>query len=252
MLLLFSCWVMSNSLPPHELQHAWLPCPSPSPRVCSNSCPLSQWYYLTISPSAAPFSSCPQIFSSIRVFFNKSALCIRWPKYWSFSISPSNEFSGLISFMIDWFDLLDVQGTVKSLLQHHSSLGVVLQHKSVLTHWFDWSEYSISLAPVTGPSIITWFRSDYPRCFGWNHCMQVWGHPAMPMPLWSGRCVRRKISRSDGWREIELLNLAVYTAHWNPPLTSQVHSSVLLIWVHIWLLTLATKIFPHNTFPSLT
>ena len=63
----------------------------------------------------------PSIFPSIRVFSNESAVFIRWPKYWSFSISPSNEYSGLISFRIDWFDLLAVQGTLKSLLQHHSS-----------------------------------------------------------------------------------------------------------------------------------
>ena len=81
------------------------------------------------------------IFLSIRVFSNESALCIMWPKFWtlSISISPSNEYSGLISFRIDWFDLLAVRGTLKSLLQHHSSLGVVLQHKSVLTLiWLIW------------------------------------------------------------------------------------------------------------------
>ena len=72
----------------------------------------------------------PSIFPSIRVFANESALCIRGPKYWSFSfsISPSNEHSGLISFRLDWFDLLAVQGTLKSLLQHHSSKGSILQH----------------------------------------------------------------------------------------------------------------------------
>ena len=69
----------------------------------------------------------PSIFPSIRVFSSESALCIRWPKYWSFSISPSNEFSGLISFRIDWFELLAVQGTLKSLLQHHSSKASVLR-----------------------------------------------------------------------------------------------------------------------------
>ena len=71
----------------------------------------------------------PSIFSSIRVFSNESALCIRWPKYWSFSfsISPSNEYSGLISFRVDWLDLLAVQGTLKSLLQHHSSKATILQ-----------------------------------------------------------------------------------------------------------------------------
>ena len=72
----------------------------------------------------------PSIFPSIRVFSNKSALRIRWPKYWSFSfsISPSNEYSGLISFRMDWLDLLEVQGTLKSLWQHHSSKASILQH----------------------------------------------------------------------------------------------------------------------------
>ena len=70
----------------------------------------------------------PSIFPSIRVFCKESALCIRWPKYWSFSfsISPSNEYSGLISFRMDWLDLLAVQGTLKSLLQHHSSKASIL------------------------------------------------------------------------------------------------------------------------------
>jgi len=76
-LLLFSCSVVSNSLQPHGLQHARLPCPSSSSRTCSNSCPLSQWCHLTISSSVIPFSSFP----SIRVFSSESALCIRWPKY---------------------------------------------------------------------------------------------------------------------------------------------------------------------------
>ena len=68
----------------------------------------------------------PSVFPSIRVFSNESVLCIRWLKYWSFSISPSNEYSGLISFRIDWFDLLTVQGTLKTLLQHHSSKASIL------------------------------------------------------------------------------------------------------------------------------
>ena len=74
----------------------------------------------------------PSIFPSIRVFSNESALCIRWPNYWrfSFSISPLNEYSGLISFRIDWLDLLAVQGTLKSLLQHHSSKASILQHSA--------------------------------------------------------------------------------------------------------------------------
>ena len=104
---------MSDSLRPHELQHARLPCPSPTPRVCSNSCPLSQWCHPTISSSVALFSH-HQALPSIRVFSSELALCIRWPEYLSFSISPSKEYSGLISFRIDWFDLLAVHGTLKS------------------------------------------------------------------------------------------------------------------------------------------
>ena len=75
-----------------------------------------------------PFLFLPSIFPSIRVFSNESALCIRWPKYWSFSLSPSNEHPGLISFRMDWLDLLSVQGTLKSFLQHHSSKASILQH----------------------------------------------------------------------------------------------------------------------------
>ena len=74
-----------------------------------------------------PFLLLPLVFLSIRILTNESVLCIRWPKYWSFSISPSNEYSELISFKIDWFDLLIVQGTLKSLLQHHSSKASILQ-----------------------------------------------------------------------------------------------------------------------------
>ena len=79
-----------------------------------------------------PLLLLPSVFPSIRVFSNESVLCIRWPKYWSFSfsISPSNEYSRLISFRIDWLDLLAVQGTLKSLLQHHSSKASVLQHSA--------------------------------------------------------------------------------------------------------------------------
>jgi len=90
--------------------------------ILLNSCPLSQWCHPTIL-SCHPFLLLPSIFPSIRVFSNESALRIRWPKYWTFSfnISPSNEYSGLISFRMDWLDLLALHGTVKSLLQHHSS-----------------------------------------------------------------------------------------------------------------------------------
>ena len=120
---------MSSSLKPHGLQHTRLPGPSLSLGVCSNSCPLSQWCHPAISSSVVPLLLLPSIFPSIRVFSNESVLCIRWSKYWSFnfSISPSNEYSELISFRIDWFDLLAVQGTLKSLLQHHSSKAPILR-----------------------------------------------------------------------------------------------------------------------------
>ena len=125
---------MSNSSWPHELQHTWLPCPSPTPRACSNSCPLSRWCHPTIS-SSHPLLLLPSIFPSIRVFSNQSVLHIRWPKYWSFSFSirPSNEYSELISFRMDWLDLLAVQGTFKSLLQHRSSKPSILQCSAFFT-----------------------------------------------------------------------------------------------------------------------
>ena len=112
---------------PHGPQHSRLPCPSPAPGACSNSCPLSWWCYPTISSSVVPFSSRLQSFPA-SVFSNESVLHIRWPKYWSFSfnISPSNEYTGLISFRMDWLDLLAIQGTLKSLLQHYSSKASIL------------------------------------------------------------------------------------------------------------------------------
>ena len=111
------------------------PCPL-SPRVCSNSYPLSQRCCLIISSSAAHrLLLLPSIFPSIRVFSNELALRIRWPKYWSFSvsISPSNEYSGLISFRIDWFYLLAAQGTFKSLPQHHNLKVSVLRRSAFFT-----------------------------------------------------------------------------------------------------------------------
>ena len=122
----FSHSVMSDSLRPHGLQHARPPCPSPTPGVYSNSCPSSQWCHPAISSSVVPFS-CLQSFLASGSFSNESVLRIRWPKYWRFSISSSNEYSGLISFRMDWLDLLAVQGTVKSLLQQHRSKASILQ-----------------------------------------------------------------------------------------------------------------------------
>ena len=100
------------TLQPHESQHARPPCPSPTPRVYTNSCPSS---HLIL---CHPLLLLPSIFPSIRVFFNQSTLCMRWPKYWS--IIPSKEHPGLISFRMDWLELLAVQGTLKSLLQYRS------------------------------------------------------------------------------------------------------------------------------------
>ena len=121
---------MSDCLWPHGLQNTRLPCPSLSPGVCSNSCPLSQWCHPTISASVIPLLLLPSIFFSMRVFSNESAFHIRWPNYGSFSTSPSNEYSWLISFRMDWLDLLAVQGTLKSLLQHHSSKASILWHSA--------------------------------------------------------------------------------------------------------------------------
>ena len=117
---------MSNSLQPHGLQHAGLPCPSLSPRIFSNSCPLSRGAIKSshsLSSSSLAFN-----IGQHQGLYNELTLCNRWPKYWSFSfsISPSNEHSRLTSFRIDWFDLLAVQGTLKSLLQHNSSKASIL------------------------------------------------------------------------------------------------------------------------------
>ena len=121
----FSHSVMSDSLRPHELQHSRPPCPSQSPpKPISIESVMPSNHLILCHPLLLP----PSIFSSIRVFSNESVLHIRWPKYWSFSfsISPFNEYSGLISFRMDWLDLLAVQGTLKSLLQHHSSKASIL------------------------------------------------------------------------------------------------------------------------------
>ena len=128
--LLFTCSVVSDSLWPHGLHHARLPCASLSFRVCSNSYPLSWWCHPTISSSCCPLLLWSSLFSSIRVFFSESAPHIRWPKYLSFSIQYSSEYSGLSSFRIGWFDLLAVQETLKSPLQHHSSKASILQHSA--------------------------------------------------------------------------------------------------------------------------
>ena len=124
--------VVPNSLQPHGLQHTRLPCP------ITNSWNLLKLMSIElVMPSNhlilhRPLLLLPSVFPSIMVSSNESVLRIRWPKYWSFSfsISPSNEYSGLISFRVDWLYLLAVQGTLKSLLQHHSSKASILQHSA--------------------------------------------------------------------------------------------------------------------------
>ena len=128
----FSRSGVSNSLRPHESQHARPPCPSPTPGVYPNSCPWSWWCHSAVS--VVPFSSCPQSLPASESFPMRT-LRMRWPKYWSFSfsISPSNEHPGLISLRMDWLDLLAAQGTLKSLLQHHSSKASIFQHSAFFT-----------------------------------------------------------------------------------------------------------------------
>ena len=125
---------MSDSLRPHESQHARPPCPSPTPRVHSLTSIES------VMPSShlilcRPLLLLPPILPNIRVFSSESTLRMRWPKYWSFSFSiiPFKEHPGLISFRMDWLDLLAVQGTLKSLLQHHSSKASILRRSAFFT-----------------------------------------------------------------------------------------------------------------------
>ena len=158
--MLFSHSDISDSLPPHGWwQHTRLPRPSPSPGAYSNSWPLGWWCHPTISSSVIPFSSHLQSFPASGAF-QMSALRIRWPKYWSFSfnISPSNEYSGLISFRMDWLDLLAVQGTLKSLLQHHSS------------------KWGKSSSGISEP----WSWGEGAHCMPWAHWAGLQGLPGNP------------------------------------------------------------------------
>ena len=129
----FSRSVMSDSLWPHESQHTRPPCPSPTPEVYSNSCPSSRWCHPAISSSVVPFSSCPQSLP-VSGSFPMSQL-FTWGgqsiESFSFSISPSNEHPGLISFRMDWLDLLAAQGTLKSL--QHISKASIFRHSAFFT-----------------------------------------------------------------------------------------------------------------------
>ena len=152
---------MSNSLWLHGLQHTRSPCLSPTPRVYSNSCPLSRWCQPTISSSVIPLSSRLQSSPASESFQMSQLTIIRWPKYWnvSFNISPSSEHSGLISFRMDWLGLLAVQGTLKSLLQHHSSKASILWHSAFfivqLSHPYMTTGKTIALTRRTLVSKVT-------------------------------------------------------------------------------------------------
>ena len=151
----FSCSVVSDSLWPHEAQHPRPPYPSPAPGVYPNSCPLSRWCHPTTSSSVIPFSSCPQSFPASGSFpmsqlFSSGGQSI---KSFSLSISPSNAHPGLISFRMGWLDLLAVQGTLKSLLQHHSSKASILRHSAFfrvqLSHPYMTTGKTIALTILT-------------------------------------------------------------------------------------------------------
>ena len=160
MLLLFNCSVMSNSLWSHGLQHPKLSCASPSSGVCPSSCSL---HYLILW---CPLLLLPTVYPSIRDFSNESSVRIRWPKYWSFGfgVIPSSEYSGLISFRIDWFDLLAVQGTFKRLLQHHYKKVLILRHSAFLI--VQLSHPYMTSSPIqrtwTWESSGRWWRSGRP------------------------------------------------------------------------------------------
>ena len=165
---------MFHSWWPHELQQARLLSPPLSSRVCSNSPPLSQWCYPDHFILCRPLLLLLSIFPSIRVFSNESALHVRRPKHWSFSFSksPSNEYSGLISLRNDWFDLLVVQGTLKSLLQHHSPKASILGRSAFLmvelSHPYMTTEKTIALTivPLLASDVSAFYH------FSWYHqCM---------------------------------------------------------------------------------
>ena len=156
---------MSDSLQPHELQHARFPCPSTVSLILLRFKSAESGMLSSLPSSVTPFSSCHSVFPSIRVFSSESAFSIRWPKYWSFSfsISPASDYSGFISFRIDWFDLLGVQGTLKSLLQHHSLKVSVLRHSTFFLvhlshpnmttrkkHSFDYMDLHAQQGPAIG------------------------------------------------------------------------------------------------------
>ena len=199
-------------------------CSPLSPRVCSNSCPLSWWCYTTMSSSAASFSFCLLSFPSIRVFSNESALCIRWPKYWSFSNRPFNEYSGLISLgLTDLISLLVKDRSrvfSNTTIQKHPSLKLSFLYDSTFTpvhdywknHSFDYMDFVskgmsllfimlfrfiIAFLPRSKCLLISWLQSPSavilePKkiksvtasIFSWSICHEVMGLDFMILDFW--------------------------------------------------------------------
>ena len=152
-----------------SLSNVWLfVTPWPAAHQAPQSSTISQSLFKLMSielvmPSNQPNLYCPllllpTIFFNIRVFSSESALPMRWPKYWSFSFSPSNEYSGLISFRIEWFDLLAVQGTLKGLLQHHNLKALTLQHSAFF-------EVHLTSVQTTGKTIALTVLAKWCLCF---------------------------------------------------------------------------------------
>ena len=212
LLIQFSHSVMSDSLWPHELQHARPPCPSPAPRVYSNSCPSSWWCHPAISSSVIPFSSCPQSlppsgsFPTSRLFaWGGQSIGVS-----ASASSPSNEHPGLSAFRMDWLDLLAVQGTLKSLPHHPSSKASVFQPSAFFTiqrshpymttgkttAWTSWtfvgkvmsllfnmlSSLVITFLPRSKCLLISWLQSSSAvilelqkiKSWHWFHCFPIY------------------------------------------------------------------------------
>ena len=179
---LFSHWVVSDSSPPHELQHARLSCLSLSTGVCLNFCPLSWWHHPAISSSVAPFSSFPQSFPASGSFAVSQLCIIRCPKYWSFrfSIIPSNEYSWLIAFRMDWIELTAVQEALKSLLSPvpqferiNSSVLRLLYGPTLMSIHDYWKNHSFGCTDLCWQSDISAFEYTVYVCHSFSSKEQL-------------------------------------------------------------------------------
>ena len=179
----FSCSVMSDYLWPHEPQHARPPCPSPTPQVYPNPCPLSRWCHPTISSFVVPFSSCPQSLPASESFPMGQFFAWGGQSTGVSASTSSNEDSGLISFRMDWLDLFAVQGTLKSLLQHHRSKASILQHwmpeKSILTYFSSVAQLYLTLCNPMDSSMPASCPIPAPGLYS-NLCpLSQWCHPTI-------------------------------------------------------------------------